>query len=116
MHYERRAPLNNIKKGISKALEILKKKSTPDEDGAIYVPLRTDSLLLDSVRAIEFSLDTSKVLVILCPRSMVKCKMSLVSFQTHGPIEPLLNLTPVLSLKRKTLMSPTRCPQGLGNP
>ncbi|XP_009800739.1 uncharacterized protein [Nicotiana sylvestris] len=54
--------------------------------------------------------------VILCPRSMVKCDLSLVSLQTHGPINPLLNLTQVLSLKRKTPPSPTRVQQGTGNP
>ncbi|OIT35654.1 hypothetical protein A4A49_03241 [Nicotiana attenuata] len=53
-------PLQNIQKGISKALEILKKKNASEEQEMPYAAPRTDSLLLDSVRSIEFSTEPAR--------------------------------------------------------
>ncbi|OIT07757.1 hypothetical protein A4A49_62882, partial [Nicotiana attenuata] len=50
-------PLGNITREINKALDLLKRKSPPELERTTYGPLPTDSLLLDSVRAIEFSVE-----------------------------------------------------------
>ncbi|XP_019255644.1 PREDICTED: uncharacterized protein LOC109234213 [Nicotiana attenuata] len=95
-------PLQNIHRGVTTALEILKKKDATEELEQNYPAPRIDSIMLDSVRSIDFSTQVSEVVVVLCPRAMSKCGMSLVSAQTQGPPKPLLNLTPILSLKRKS--------------
>ncbi|OIT02863.1 hypothetical protein A4A49_56526, partial [Nicotiana attenuata] len=51
------SPPGNITRKINKALDLLKRKSLPEMEGIAYVPLRTDSLLLDPVRAIKFSME-----------------------------------------------------------
>lgn len=56
-------PLSNIKREIDKAIDLLKRKNPQDAEGTIYGLLRTDSLILDSVRAIEFSVEPSEVVV-----------------------------------------------------
>ncbi|XP_019224694.1 PREDICTED: uncharacterized protein LOC109206328 [Nicotiana attenuata] len=95
-------PLQNIHRGITTTLEILKKKDAIEELEKNYPSSRTNSIMLDSVSSIEFSTEVSEVIVVLCPRTMSKCGMSLVSAQTQGSLKPLLNLTPILSLKRKS--------------
>lgn len=76
-------PLGNITKEIDRALDLLKGKPAEEvemtkED---FGPLQTESLLLESVRAIEFSVECSEILVMLCPRALSKCGMGLGSHQ-----------------------------------
>nr|XP_016472605.1 PREDICTED: uncharacterized protein LOC107794616 [Nicotiana tabacum] len=56
------APLGNITREINKALDLLKRKCPPEMEGTPYDPLRTDSLVRDSVRAIEFSVERARSL------------------------------------------------------
>lgn len=60
-----------------------------------------DSLLIDSVRAIEFSVESSEILVLLFPGTFTKCGVGQGSHQSQGVIKPLLTLNPILSMKNQ---------------
>ncbi|OIT21004.1 hypothetical protein A4A49_35903 [Nicotiana attenuata] len=67
------SPLGSIAKRISTALEILKSKDMTTEQGAIPIDdlVRVDSIWLETVRAVEFSVDHSETLILLCPKNLV---------------------------------------------
>lgn len=74
-------------------MNLLKGKATKEVKllRSIYGPLRTDSLLLDSVRAINFSVHCIEILVMFCPKELIKYEIVLGSHQNKGVLKPLIS-------------------------
>ncbi|OIT36184.1 hypothetical protein A4A49_65983, partial [Nicotiana attenuata] len=65
-------PLGNISREITKALEKLKGQEANKEvaNQSSYCPLRTNSLWLEAVRAVEFSMDYNDTLIYSAPKHL----------------------------------------------
>lgn len=79
-------PLGNISREITRALDLLKGQTAkePKVAQSFYGPLRTDSLWMDGTRAIEFSVECSKILILLCPKTLTKCGLDWDLIRVRG--------------------------------